>query len=77
MRRFEVKSTIMTSDRPLEDWGTLPADVPSATAILDRFPHHAEITRIRGRRYRLGYREKDPKGANAPTGSDAEKESQE
>ena len=53
MRRYELKSTIMTSNRPLEDWGKLLADVPSATAILDRFMHHAEIITIKGRSYRL------------------------
>jgi hypothetical protein len=37
MRRHEVRSTMMTSNRPLEDWGKLVGDVPSATAILDRF----------------------------------------
>jgi DNA replication protein DnaC len=36
----------MTSNRPLEDWGKLIGDVPSATAILDRFLHHAEIVTI-------------------------------
>ena len=53
MRRYEVKSTIMTSNRPLEEWGKLIGDVPSATAILDRFLHHAEIITITGRSYRL------------------------
>ena len=53
MRRYETKSTIMTSNRPLEDWGKLIGDVPSATAILDRFLHHAEIVTITGRSYRL------------------------
>ena len=53
MRRYELKSTIMTSNRPLEDWGKLLTDVPSATAILDRFMHHAEIITIKGRSYRL------------------------
>jgi len=53
MRRYETKSTIMTSNRPLEDWGKLLGDVPSATAILDRFLHHAEIITITGRSYRL------------------------
>jgi len=43
----------MTSNRPLEDWGKLLGDVPSATAILDRFLHHAEIITITGRSYRL------------------------
>jgi DNA replication protein DnaC len=53
MRRYEVRSTIMTSNRPLEDWGKLIGDVPSATAILDRFLHHAEILSISGKSYRL------------------------
>ncbi len=53
MRRYEAKSTIMTSNRPLEDWGKLVGDVPSATAILDRFLHHADIFTITGRSYRL------------------------
>lgn len=53
MRRYETKPTIMTSNRPLEDWGKLLNDVPSATAILDRFLHHAEIITITGRSYRL------------------------
>src|SRR5581483_11787147 len=53
MRRYETKSTMMTSNRPLEDWGKLVGDVPSATAILDRFLHHAEVITITGRSYRL------------------------
>jgi DNA replication protein DnaC len=53
MRRYETRSTMMTSNRPLEDWGKLLGDVPSATAILDRFLHHAEIIRITGKSYRL------------------------
>ncbi len=53
MRRYEVRSTMMTSNRPLEDWGKLIGDVPAATAILDRFLHHAEIITITGRSYRL------------------------
>lgn len=53
MRRYETRSTMMTSNRPLEDWGKLLGDVPSATAILDRFLHHATIIAITGRSYRL------------------------
>ena len=53
MRRYELRSTIMTSNRPIEEWGKLIGDVPSATAILDRFLHHAEIITIKGRSYRL------------------------
>jgi DNA replication protein DnaC len=53
MRRYETRSTMMTSNRPLEDWGKLIGDVPSATAILDRFLHHATVIAITGRSYRL------------------------
>jgi DNA replication protein DnaC len=53
MRRYELKSTMMTSNRPLEDWGKLVGDVPAATAILDRFLHHAEVINITGKSYRL------------------------
>lgn len=53
MRRYEVKATMMTSNRPLEEWGKLIGDVPAATAILDRFLHHANVIKISGRSYRL------------------------
>jgi DNA replication protein DnaC len=53
LRRYETRSTMMTSNRPLEDWGKLLGDVPSATAILDRFLHHAVTVTITGRSYRL------------------------
>lgn len=53
MRRHELRSTMMTSNRPLEDWGKLIGDVPAATAILDRFLQDAELIQITGRSYRL------------------------
>ena len=59
MRRHELRSTIMTSNRPLEDWGKLIGDVPAATAILDRFLQDAEIIQITGRSYRLRGRSAD------------------
>jgi hypothetical protein len=69
---------MMTSNRPLEDWGKLIGDVPSATAILDRFLHHAEVLAFNGKSYRLrkppaaADGEQDPANpANAPTGSEA------
>jgi DNA replication protein DnaC len=65
MRRHEIKSTMMTSNRPLEDWGKLIGDVPSATAILDRFLHRSELFQLAGRSYRLGTSENNPKGAKA------------
>lgn len=69
MRRYETRSTIMTTNRPLEDWGKLLSDVPMATAILDRFLHHADIITITGKSYRLRNKAEDSKPAKAPTGS--------
>jgi DNA replication protein DnaC len=53
LRRYETRSTLMTSNRPVEEWGKLLHDVPAATAILDRFLHHAETIEMTGRSYRL------------------------
>jgi DNA replication protein DnaC len=78
MRRYETRSTMMTSNRPLEDWGKLIGDVPSATAILDRFLHHADVLTFSGKSYRLRKQaapsvcgEHAANEANAPTGSEA------
>jgi DNA replication protein DnaC len=78
LRRYETRATVMTSNRPLEDWGKLLGDVPAATAILDRFLHHAEILTLTGKSYRLRHQArqgKEPaegpgaKPAKAPLGS--------
>ena len=66
MRRHEIKSTMMTSNRPLEDWGKLIGDVPAAAAILDRFLQEAELIEIKGKSYRL----RRPKG-NGEESSDS------
>jgi DNA replication protein DnaC len=56
LRRHQLRSTMMTSNRPIEDWGKLIGDVPAATAILDRFLEQAEILTLTGRSYRLAHR---------------------
>jgi DNA replication protein DnaC len=61
MRRHENRSTMMTSNRPLEDWAKLIGDVPAATAILDRFLQHATIVQITGKSYRLRNAKNDAK----------------
>ena len=43
LRRHETRSTLMTSNRPIEDWGKLLGDVPAASAILDRLLSRADI----------------------------------
>jgi len=56
MRRHENRSTLMTSNRPIEEWGKLIGDIPAATAILDRFLHHARVIPFKGSSYRLNHR---------------------
>ncbi|MGH7393199.1 MAG: IS21-like element helper ATPase IstB [Candidatus Rokuibacteriota bacterium] len=57
MRRYERASTLLTSNRPVEDWGKLLGDTAAVTAMLDRLLHHAHVltcgprswrTRLRG-----------------------------
>ncbi|WP_315851521.1 ATP-binding protein [Pirellulimonas nuda] len=45
-------------------------DVPTATAILDRFLHHAVILTITGKSYRLNRRAEESNRAKAPPGSE-------
>ena len=49
IRRYEKKSILINSNRPLEDWGKLFQDVPVATAILDRVLHRCHIVPFVGR----------------------------
>jgi DNA replication protein DnaC len=43
MRRYERASTILTSNRPIEDWGKVLGDTAAITALLDRLLHHAQV----------------------------------
>jgi DNA replication protein DnaC len=52
MRRYERASTILTSNRPVDDWGKLLGDTASITAMLDRLLHHAHILKCGPRSWR-------------------------
>jgi DNA replication protein DnaC len=52
MRRYERTSTILTSNRPVEDWGKLLGDAAAVTAMLDRLLHHSHILKCGPRSYR-------------------------
>jgi DNA replication protein DnaC len=43
MRRYERASTLITSNRPVEDWGKLLGDTAAVSAMLDRLLHHAHV----------------------------------
>ncbi len=53
IRRYEKGAIIVTSNRPLEDWGKVLGDTAAAGAILDRFLHHATSIKLEGRSYRM------------------------
>ena len=52
MRRYERASTLITSNRPVEDWGKLLGDTAAVTAMLDRLLHHAHVLKCGPRSYR-------------------------
>ena len=52
MRRYERASTLLTSNRPVEDWGKLLGDVAAITAMLDRILHHGHVLKCGPRSWR-------------------------
>jgi DNA replication protein DnaC len=52
MRRYERASTILTSNRPVDDWGKLLGDNAAVTALLDRLLHHAHVLKCGPRSWR-------------------------
>ncbi len=53
MRRHERASTLLTSNRPVDDWGKLLGDTPAVTAMLDRLLHHGHLLKCGSRSWRL------------------------
>jgi DNA replication protein DnaC len=52
MRRYERASTLITSNRPVEDWGKLLGDNAAVAAMLDRLLHHAHVLKCGPRSWR-------------------------
>jgi DNA replication protein DnaC len=52
MRRYERASTLLTSNRPVEDWGKLLGDTAAVTAMLDRLLHHGHLLKCGPRSWR-------------------------
>ena len=52
MRRYGRASTLVTSNRPVEDWGKLLGDSAAVTAMLDRLLHHGHILKCGPRSWR-------------------------
>ena len=52
MRRYERASTLLTSNRPVEDWGKLLGDAAAVSAMLDRLLHHGHLLKCGPRSWR-------------------------
>ena len=65
MRRYERASTLLTSNRPVDDWGRLLGDTAAVTAMLDRLLHHAHLLKCGPRSWRT----RQPGVAAAKAGS--------
>jgi DNA replication protein DnaC len=53
MSRYEKRSTIISSNRPVDDWAKLLGDVVVVTPLLDRLMHHAHLLKFEGKSWRL------------------------
>jgi DNA replication protein DnaC len=58
-RRYGCRSTVICTNRPIEDWGKILGDVPAASAILDRFLEGVNYFKITGKGYRLQGKKND------------------
>jgi DNA replication protein DnaC len=56
MRRYERASTLLTTNRPVEDWGKLLGDTAAVTALLDRLLHHAHVLKCGPKSWRTKLR---------------------
>jgi DNA replication protein DnaC len=52
MRRYERASTVLTSNRPVEDWGKLLGDTAAVSSMLDRLLHHGHVLKCGPRSWR-------------------------
>src|SRR5688572_5778141 len=52
MRRYERGSTLLTSNRPVDDWGKMLGDVAAVSAMLDRLLHHGHVLKCGPRSWR-------------------------
>ena len=70
MRRYERGSTLITSNRPVDDWGKLLGDTAAVSAMLDRLLHHAHVLKCGPRSWRTKvnvevHGNNDDKGTNS------------
>ena len=63
-RRYHQGSTMVASNRPIEDWGKILGDTAATSAILDRFLDNIHLIKITGRSFRLAKKNVDKEQKN-------------
>jgi len=63
MRRYERVSTLLTSNRPVDDWGKLLGDTAAVAALLDRLLHHGHLLKCGPRSWRMRHHALPAEGA--------------
>ncbi len=63
MRRYERASTLLTSNRPVDDWGKLLGDTAAIAALLDRLLHHGHLLKCGPRSWRMRHHALPGEGA--------------
>ena len=58
-KRYEKKSTIITTNQVFSKWPEIFGDSVVTAAIIDRLVHHSHIIKINGRSYRIKDRNVD------------------
>jgi DNA replication protein DnaC len=78
-RRYEEKSTLITTNKPFAEWGELFPNASCVVSLVDRLVHHAEIIPFEGGSYRLkeakeqAERRKKQRSGKTKTGNKREK----
>ena len=67
-RRYEHKSVVLTTNLAFSDWPTIFPSATSATALIDRVIHHADVIAIEGKSYRLRHAEERSALPSKPPG---------
>jgi DNA replication protein DnaC len=52
-RRYERKPVILTTNRPFKEWNEVFPNATCIVTLLDRLLHHAEVTAVEGKSYRV------------------------
>ena len=66
-RRYETASTVLTSNKPFDEWGEIFGDDLMAGALIDRLLHHCHIVNIRGNSYRMRHHQDLWRSLSSPT----------